>query len=163
MAPNEILLNSQICAMFKYQQRSFLLQKMWTNAETHSQIILREWDTLKHTALKGTSPSNRSHQDSGNPAEEEAERLENPGDGKHQANKKSTWSKIIWIHGGSGSMYSCWHGSAPGPWIGFCGFHLVFLWDSWMWTCGSLFLLPSLGLFYFCLLVLFNPYVLFLF
>ncbi|XP_035317737.1 uncharacterized protein LOC103163754 isoform X1 [Cricetulus griseus] len=43
------------------------------NTETHGQTSCRE--TLKHTVLNGMSPSNLTPQSSGNPVEDEAERV----------------------------------------------------------------------------------------
>lgn len=42
MTPNEILLYSQISTLLSHHQKSFLLQQMGTNTETHSQKLCRE-------------------------------------------------------------------------------------------------------------------------
>ena len=48
MTPNDIMLNSEISALFSHYQRSFLLQQMETNTEAHRQILRRELETLEH-------------------------------------------------------------------------------------------------------------------
>lgn len=58
---------------FNHHQKIFLLQQMGTNTETYMEIIFREWETLKQSALKRLSSSNSSPQGSGNSSKEEAE------------------------------------------------------------------------------------------
>ena len=100
MTPNDILLYSEIRALLSHHQRSFPLQQMRTNTETHRQTLHREWETLEHSALNKMSPSHHSPQGSGTP-EEEAERKCKSQRGWMEDTKKtrpckSTWSKLIW-------------------------------------------------------------------
>ena len=56
-----------------HYQRSFLLQQMGTNIETHRHTTGREGVTSEESAGSGMSPSNLSSRGSGNPVEEETE------------------------------------------------------------------------------------------
>lgn len=58
---------------------------MGTNTETYIQSVYGE--TLEHTTLKETSPSNPSPQRSGNPTGKEAEGRGKQGNRGHQENK----------------------------------------------------------------------------
>ena len=55
--------------------RGFLLQQAGINTETHISVLYREQETLKHSALNGMSLPYPSPWESGNPKEEEAERV----------------------------------------------------------------------------------------
>lgn len=73
-----------------------------TDAEIHSQTC-RAWETgdLEKSALNGTSPSVTFPQNSTNPAEEEAERIqesESAEDDKEARSSKSTYIKLTGAH-----------------------------------------------------------------
>lgn len=53
---NNVLLKSLISILLSHLQRSFLLQQMGTNTETHTWIMNREWEILKYSAKAPYSP-----------------------------------------------------------------------------------------------------------
>ena len=54
---NDILLYSYIDTLFNHHQKSFLLQQVGTDTETHSQTLHRDRETLEYTTLNRMSPS----------------------------------------------------------------------------------------------------------
>lgn len=78
---NDLLLNSEISALFGHHQKSFLQQKVGTNMEstarhyTDSETVKPKWVVSPVTALNEMSPSNSSPRSSEKHAEEEAERM----------------------------------------------------------------------------------------
>lgn len=79
MTPDDILLNSQISVLLIHQQKSFLLQSMARNTETHSRTMCRELETLEFSVINRVLPPKASPHGSGNSVEEEAERLPDMG------------------------------------------------------------------------------------
>lgn len=53
---NDILLHSQSSILLSHHQRSFLLQRMGTNAETHSQTKMQKARDLRTFSPSNTSP-----------------------------------------------------------------------------------------------------------
>lgn len=60
MAPNNIPLCPYIGVVFSYHQRSFLLQEMGENPETHNCTVYKKRETTEHSVLSGVSPPNLS-------------------------------------------------------------------------------------------------------
>ena len=58
MAPNNIPLYPYVGVVFRYHQRSFLLQEMGKNPETHNCTVYRKQETVEHSILNGMSPPN---------------------------------------------------------------------------------------------------------
>lgn len=80
-----------------------------SDAEIHSETC-RAWETgdLEKSALNGTSPSVTFPQNSINPSEEKAERIQEPEnleDDKEARSSKSTYIKLIWAHEDWSHMY----------------------------------------------------------
>ena len=150
--PNDILLYSYIGALFSHHQRSFLLQQMKTNTETHGQTLGRRWETLEYSALNGMSPLDPSLHSSEKPVEEKAERVQVPEgmeDIKRRRPSKLTWAKLIWTHRDWSSTQQRLHGSAPCPLFIYYGFQFGVFMSVQMSESLILMLFP--GLFSFCL------------
>lgn len=84
-----MMLFSKSNMFLSQHQWNFLLQLIGTNAETHSQAVFRELETLKPLAPKGLPPSDPYTQDSGNSVQEEinGKSVSIRGDGEYQGMK----------------------------------------------------------------------------
>lgn len=51
---------------------------LWRNTVTQSQTIFKDWEGIEHSALNGIAPPDPSPWGSGNPKEEEAQRVQEP-------------------------------------------------------------------------------------
>lgn len=100
------------------------------------------------------SPANPSPQGSGNPAEEEAERMWEPEGWRTPRKLGSTGSMHMWTQRLRQHAQVCMVRSRFSVYV--IASSLVFLWDSQVCERVSLVLVPSLGLFSFCLFVLSN-------
>jgi hypothetical protein len=91
VTPNDILImltdHRSQRALFGHHQRSFSLQQMRTDTETHNWIMCREWKTLKCSVLNGVSLSNPSPQGSGNWGTGGRKIVRAREDGRHQGIK----------------------------------------------------------------------------
>lgn len=144
--------------MFSRHQRSFLPQQTGTNTEPQPGIMWKERD-LGTLSPNGRSPSNLISQSSGNPGHRRSGRkaIEARWNGEHQENRPYKSRKLIWTHGdwisSTGSAWICTRSSAYMLW-------LLVKWFFWgllgVQMSGSLIFVPSLGLSFFCWLVLPN-------